>query len=190
MKSVLILLTLGLFSMIGKSQERKASSRDSSFQQELPLVSHKCNENRLPIHYSYDSTSQIHNYSGNWDFDKDGKKDAVFFIGTGGAHLYFYLRVVLSLDNKKRDFSFLEIDHPCAGDARELIHDDFGLLPMFPQFVVHDFDSDSFDEIYLHIDQPTFSVMPMRYKRKVSYSRHILLKYKNGNFVLRKFQSL
>lgn len=58
--------------------------------------------------YSYDNISQIHNYSNNWDFDKDGIKDELYFVGTGGAHLYYFLKVVLSTDKKSREFNFIE----------------------------------------------------------------------------------
>src|SRR5688500_10540773 len=42
------------------------------------------------LNYSYDPATQTHNYSKNWDFDSDGETDSLYFIGTGGAHLYFY----------------------------------------------------------------------------------------------------
>lgn len=48
------------------------------------------------LNYSYDEISQIHNYSNNWDFDNDGIKDQIYFVGTSGAHVYYFLRVVLS----------------------------------------------------------------------------------------------
>lgn len=54
------------------------------------------------IKYCYDTLKQIHNYSDNWDFILDGKMDQVYLIGTRGAYLYFFLRVVLSTDNVER----------------------------------------------------------------------------------------
>jgi hypothetical protein len=44
------------------------------------------------LKYNYDSATQIHNYSHNWDFDKDGVKDELYFVGTNGAHLYYFLK--------------------------------------------------------------------------------------------------
>jgi hypothetical protein len=44
--------------------------------------------NKVSLHYSYSLANQTHNYSGNWDFDGDGNTDELYFIGTGGAHLY------------------------------------------------------------------------------------------------------
>jgi len=64
------------------------------------------------LKYSYDEISQIHNYSNNWDFDTDGIKDQIYFVGTGGAHIYYFLRVVLSSDKKARDINFIQSDFP------------------------------------------------------------------------------
>jgi len=50
------------------------------------------------LKYSYDEISQIHNYSHNWDFDNDGIKDELYFVGTGGAHIYYFIGVILSSD--------------------------------------------------------------------------------------------
>src|SRR3954471_2996099 len=60
------------------------------------------NSKKVSINYSYSVSTQTHDYSNNWDFDGDGKTDNLYFIGTGGAHLYFYLRIVLSSDKKVR----------------------------------------------------------------------------------------
>ena len=64
------------------------------------------------LKYSYDEISQIHNYSHNWDFDNDGIKDELYFVGTGGAHIFYFLRVVLSSDKKVRDVNFIQSDFP------------------------------------------------------------------------------
>lgn len=64
------------------------------------------------LKYNYDDISQTHNYSGNWDFDSDGIKDEMYFIGSGGAHLYYYLKMVLSNDKTPREFKFAETDFP------------------------------------------------------------------------------
>jgi len=64
------------------------------------------------LKYSYDEISQIHNYSHNWDFDNDGIKDELYFVGTGGAHIYYFLRVILSSDKKVRNINFIQTDYP------------------------------------------------------------------------------
>ena len=75
------------------------------------FASHYANAG-IVLRYHYEEDKAIHNYSGNWDFDADGIADAMYFIGTGGAHLYYYLRVVLSSDRIVRDFGYLESDLP------------------------------------------------------------------------------
>src|SRR6185503_11589353 len=64
------------------------------------------------LNYKYDQSNQIHDYSDNWDFDMDGKNDQLLFIGTGGAHLYFYLRIILSSDSIVRNYPFIDLDMP------------------------------------------------------------------------------
>jgi hypothetical protein len=36
----------------------------------------------------------------------------VYFVGTGGAHLTYFLRVVLSRDNRSQDFPYLSSELP------------------------------------------------------------------------------
>src|SRR5690349_18351554 len=91
-------------------------------------------KHKTSLHYSYDVKTQIHDYSGNWDFDGDSETDDLYFVGTGGAHLYFYLRIILSSDKKVRNYNFLNLDLPCAGEASELETAKFYPHPAFPQF--------------------------------------------------------
>ena len=84
------------------------------------------------INYKYDSLRQIHDYSNNWDFDEDGKPDQVYFVGTGGAHLYYFLRVILSTDNLVRDFSFIQSDFPVLPSAHKLRVRDLFVLMVAP----------------------------------------------------------
>jgi hypothetical protein len=64
------------------------------------------------LSYVYVNDTQTHDYSGNWDLDADGVPDRICFIGTGGAHLYYYLHVTLSSDNSPLDFPFIQTDAP------------------------------------------------------------------------------
>ena len=137
--------------------------------------------------YSYTGSTQTHDYSGNWDFDKDGKKDRLYFIGNGGAHLYYHLRIVLSSDNTARDFPFLAFDLPILGNISELKKSNTG-FPVLPQFVVHDFDADGVDEIYLHLDTMHCPI-PRKWKRKGLTSPYILVKYKNQQLLLKNFSA-
>src|SRR5215510_7068458 len=72
------------------------------------------------LNYKYNREKQIHDYSNNWDLDNDSKPDQIYFVGTGGAHLYYYLRVILSTDNVVRNFPFIESDFPALPADEEL----------------------------------------------------------------------
>jgi hypothetical protein len=144
---------------------------------------------KISIRYSYRASTQTHDYSNNWDFDGDGKTDGLYFIGTGGAHLYFYLRIVLSSDKKKRNFSFLELDMPCLGSIDELKNSKLYPNPAFPQFVVDDFISktnNKTDKIYLRLDKH-FN-LPLKWKKRGINSSCLLLKYEKGEMVLEDFK--
>jgi len=88
--------TLSVFSQQTDSIEFPSNSFEKDY--------HKSNPTLI---YSYDSISQTHNYSNNWDFDKDGIKDELYFVGTGGVHLYYYLKVILSSEKKSKEFNFI-----------------------------------------------------------------------------------
>lgn len=139
------------------------------------------------ICYSYNDSTQTHDYSDNWDFDSDGKTDKVYFVGNGAAHLYFNLKIVLSSDGLVRNFNYLLLDFPLIEDLEKLKKESFYPLPIFPQFVVYDFDSDGSDEIFLNIDKMTFLVVFDELKRNNVNSRYILMDYKDGNLELQNF---
>lgn len=139
------------------------------------------------LKYSYDIKRQIHNYSGNWDFDGDGECDSLYFIGNGGAHIYFYLCVVLSSEKKKRTYKSLCIDMPFLGsknDIKPAITN-----PTLPQFVVADFDLDGKMEIYLNINN-SFASIPSYWQKQGVKSKYLLLDYRNGGMVLKNWKLL
>ncbi|GAB2814515.1 hypothetical protein [Ferruginibacter profundus] len=147
-------------------------------------------KNKNPVHYVYNVAKQTHDYSGNWDFDGDGKTDGLFFVGTGGAHLYFYLSIVLSADKKTRNFPFLELDMPCLGNIDELKQSQFYPPPLFPQFVVDKFSTGALsdnanDKIYLHLDRS--AVIPPEWKKRGVSSTYLLLYYKKGSITIQNF---
>lgn len=74
----LIFLSIGL----GCATSKKTN------QDEMPSNSFENRFKNTAINYTYFEESQTHDYSGNWDFDRDGKFDTLQFIGDNGAHLY------------------------------------------------------------------------------------------------------
>jgi hypothetical protein len=189
------IMILSLYSIISQAQtdstfekpKRFTNSCESYFKRKNILT------HGVPLNYSYDIPTQTHNYSGNWDFDADGATDSLFFIGTGGAHLYFYLRIVLSSDRKVRDFNFINLDRPCLGSIEDLKNADFYSGFALPQFVVGDFKdhfyqdawADIYDKIFLRLDQ--FSIPSRELKRRGITSQYLLLEYKNGELVFKDF---
>jgi hypothetical protein len=139
--------------------------------------------------YRYDSTLQlkipIYNYSNKWDLDGDNKNDSILFIGNGGAHTYFHLRIVLTKDNLIRDFPTFHLDMPYVGKIETL--KEWGKHPGV-QFVIHDFDSDGIDEIYLNIDNP-FGSIPKKMKRQGLTSPYILIDFSENKLKVRNFEN-
>ena len=77
----LILLLLSASSLIVFSQQIDSISNsfENTYRKSNPTLK-----------YKYDNYAQVHDYSNNWDFDKDGINDEVYFVGTGGAHVYYF----------------------------------------------------------------------------------------------------
>lgn len=140
--------------------------------------------NHPEILYHYNNTSQTHSYSGNWDFDGDKIPDSLFFIGNGGAHLFYQLKIALSSGQQLKDFPELLIDMPYLGKGEDIMNEEVSLLP---QFVVHDFDSDGIVEIYINFE-PSFSFIQKKWKREGVTSRRILIKIENSNVVIENFR--
>lgn len=131
-------------------------------------------KSNLTMTYSYDSASQTHNYSNNWDFDKDGINDEVYFVGTGGAHLYYFLKVVLSTDHKPREFNFIQSDFPMLTATDTL---NFDKTPV--GFVVTDFDKNSTPTIIVRLDEQTFYDNKELKKRNIK-TKNIVISFENG----------
>ncbi len=127
-----------------------------------------------------------YNYSNKWDLDGDGAKDSLYFIGNGGAHTYFYLRIILSSDKKQRDYPTFNIDMPYITPKDTL--DKYGISFGF-QFAVADFNKDGIDEIYLNVDN-TWSSIPKKWKRKGVKTKHILLNFKGGKQTIKDYIGL
>jgi len=145
-------------------------------------------EKKPEISYSYSDSLQTHNYSGSWwYFDADDEPDNLLFVGTGGAHLYFHLRLVLSSDSVAMDFPELLLDMPLVQTIEDLKREKFYPPPVLTQFVVDDFDSDGKDEIFLNLDRNTFSVVLEGLKDKGVTSRYILVDFNMNEVELKNF---
>ncbi|TNE54903.1 MAG: hypothetical protein EP338_05500 [Bacteroidetes bacterium] len=57
-----------------------------------------------------------YDYSGKWDLDKDGQKDSLLLVGNGGAHAWYYPRLILSSNGRQYDYPHLLIDFPYPGE--------------------------------------------------------------------------
>lgn len=160
---LLTTLTLTVFSQRTDSVGIPSNSFEISYSKSNPT-----------LRYSYDKTSQTHDYSNNWDLDKDGKNDEVYFIGTGGAHLYYFLKVVLSTDHKPRVFDFIQSDFPLL-TATDTLH--FEKTPV--GFVVTDFGKNLTPTIIVRLDEQTFNGNKGLEKRKIK-TKNILVSFENG----------
>jgi hypothetical protein len=147
--------------------------------QEDSLSYDYCRDDSSKILYRYNNTSQTHSYSWNWDFDGDKIPDSVFFVGNGGAHVFYQLTIGLSSGSHIKDFPKLSIDLPCLGKVEDIIEEPTAL----PQFVVHDFDSDGVYDIYLHYD-PSFSSIQKKWRSKGVTSRQIIIRLKDKKLVI------
>jgi hypothetical protein len=81
-----------------------------------------------------------------------GQMMSLCFIGTGGTHLYYFLKVVLSSDDKPREFSFLQSDFPMLTGMDSLNFD-----KTLWGFVVTDFGKGQLPTIIVRIDEQTFN---------------------------------
>lgn len=140
------------------------------------------------LNYKYDSDNQIHDYSNNWDLDNDGINDGVFFVGTGGAHLYYFLRIVLSSDKAVRDFPYLQSDFPFFAMDEWLTETDFNSINNQVQLAVIDFEKDSTNDIYIELDNSTIQAYHKILKRKRIKTNYVVLTFKKGKAILKDFK--
>jgi hypothetical protein len=165
-------------SLPGSSNNSLQSLPSNSFKKEY--------KTKYPnLNYSYNDLSQTHDYSNNWDFDGDGENDSLFFIGNGGAHLYFHLQLRLSSDSKKYDFPLLEIDIPYLYNYKGIELDE-GKPDVLHQFMIADFDDDKLPEIYISLDRQ--SEIPDDWKKKGLTSHQVIVDYSNGKLELKNYR--
>jgi hypothetical protein len=156
--------TLTVFSQQKDNLELPSNSFENAYHKSNPTLT-----------YSYDSISQIHNYSNNWDFDKDGIKDELYFVGTGGAHLYYYLKVVLSSDKKTREFNFVQSDFPflTATDTLDIGKTQIG-------FIVADLGQNLTPTIIVRLDDQSYYANKKILADKKIKTRNVVISFENG----------
>jgi rRNA processing protein Gar1 len=156
--------TLTVFSQQTDNLELPSNSFENAYRKSNPTLT-----------YSYDSISQIHNYSNNWDFDKDGIKDELYFVGTGGAHLYYFLKVILSTDKISREFNFIQSDFPflTANDIVDIEKKVIG-------FVVAVIGENKTPTIIVRLDDQSYYANDRILTDKKIKTRNIAISFENG----------
>ena len=134
------------------------------------------------LKYSFDEISQIHNYSHNWDFDNDGIKDELYFVGTGGAHIYYFLRVVLSSDKKVRDVNFIQSDFPFLNGTDFLNSEKTNA-----GFAVLNIEKELTPSIIVRLDESTFDAFKNEFMKENIKTRNSLISFKNGKMKFGSF---
>ncbi|UPQ79339.1 hypothetical protein M0M57_00525 [Flavobacterium azooxidireducens] len=161
---ILTTLTLTVFSQQTDSLYIPSNSFDKEYHKSNPTLT-----------YSYDNNSQTHNYSNNWDFDKDGIKDELYFVGTSGAHLYYYLKVILSSDKKTREFNFVQLDFPIltATDTLDIEKTPIG-------FIVADLGQNLTTTIIVRLDDQSYFANKKILADKKIKTRNVVISFENG----------
>ena len=176
-KITILLISILIFACSQRQQnenniDKNVGTDDDSISNSFEASYRKTNP---ALKYSYDNISQIHNYSNNWDLDNDGIKDEVYFVGTGGAHLFYYLRVVLSTDKKPREFTFIETDYPIltATDTLNYKKDVHG-------FIVTNLGENLTPTIFIRLDDQIYRNNKELNKMKIK-TKNVLISFENGN---------
>jgi hypothetical protein len=135
------------------------------------------NEYSCEMYHSESKTyNPSYNYSGKWDFDGDGTSDSLLFIGNGGAHAYYYLRIVLSADQVRRDYPTVHLDMPYPSMNVALMDDSEYTIN---QLIIFDFDRDGADDIFLNFNND-FSYIPEEWKALGLTKKKTVLYFNNG----------
>ncbi len=135
------------------------------------------------LNYQFDEKNQTHNFSDNWDLDNDSIMDEVHFVGTGGAHLYFFLRVVLSSDKMVRDFSFLQTDLPLVPNEELQSHSDFHSGNMVTNIAVINSEATNNLEIIIRLDNPTYLAVKKQLRKRGIKSKLVTVSFRNGKTI-------
>jgi len=138
------------------------------------------------INYSYTEKTQTHDYSNNWDFDGDGKKDSIRFEGDNGSHLHFYLVVGLSSKSSPQYFDWIYTDTPLFHPEDSLPEKSTGYLGI--NFVVHDFNGDLLDDIFINVGDYGQG-LPIKFEELGFHDSKIVLIFdrKSSKFIVREW---
>ncbi len=139
------------------------------------------------LHYSYDAATQTHNYSGNWDFDGDSIADQLMFVGNGGVHLYFHLRLVLSTDEYVRDYPFISVDMPVLPAAEYASRKEFNPLFMQCPISVLDCNGDKSPDIFIRLDQSAYTVNAALLREHRINSHMLMVTFQKGKVKLQNY---
>jgi len=138
--------------------------------------------------YIYNEASKSnnfsYNYSNKWDFDGDNLKDSMFFIGNGGAHSYFYPKIILSSNGLSYDFTSVQIDMPYFTSIETLNY--WKLNPSI-QFVVYDFNSDGSQDIYLNFNN-SISNIPIDWKKQSVKTKKVILDFSKKKLSVKDYR--
>lgn len=167
-KSILIILSVLTFTLVDAQSDSPISELE-----QIPNAEYAV--------YKYDSTLQIkiltYQYSDICDLDNDGIKDSIIFIGNGGAHTYFNLKLRTSSNKEWHEYQTLYIDMPYLNDK----------IDEMTQFAVSDFDNDGVDEIYLNIDN-SFGLIPENLKTNGLTSKRLIIQFENRKLLVKNFE--
>ena len=127
------------------------------------------------INYSYSENPETHDYSNNWDFDGDGKKDSIRFVGEGGAHQQYFLSLKLSSHPKPIEYEWIYNDMPVLSS--------FEFFPTGPAeehemhwFVVDDFNNDGIKDIFVNVNASGYH-LPRKFEEYGLNEKEIVLTY-------------
>ncbi|MFZ7144368.1 MAG: hypothetical protein ACO1G6_03410, partial [Bacteroidota bacterium] len=104
-----------------------------------------------------------------------GIKDELYFVGTGGAHLYNYLKVILSSDKKTREFKFVQSDFPFLIGT-----DTMKIEKTSPGFVVSNLGNELTPTIIVRLDDNTYHAFKKELTHLNIKTKNIAISFENG----------
>lgn len=161
------------------NQDKNSSNNDT---QEIPM-----DENAAYIYNPHlEDSILVYTYTNpKWDLDGDKKVDSIQFVGNGGAHQYYYLRIKLSSKTKWNHFHSLSIDFPEPLDINLI--DPENLSYESYRCDIFDFDNDGLNEIRIQLDDKT--EMPDRSEKNGLHTKELWVDYENNQLNVKDYNS-